>query len=272
MRPFKPWIDWRNERERLEPLLTRQGGIVSVTSSGKGPVEEFASVFRSALEHRDWPRPWRTVQFDPTNSRTRYFDEMVRQVERSLMLPPAPATQVALGQGSKLGSDLSATSISIENSFNFGADEYALEVARENRCSRVVQQVAQLCNTEPVCFLFVGAEGFLPRDLRAFRELIWDAGLSRFQASGVLLVTFSRDTLDRSIAWPDPDVAVLLADHYDNASRQHAVEDLANQLMSERKYSVRESATAYSTGILDSHSGPATLYATLAAIASRVKQ
>jgi hypothetical protein len=272
MRPFKPWIDWRKERERLEPLLARQGGIVSVLSSNKGPIEEFASVFRSSLEHRAWPRPWRTIQIDPTNSRTRYFDEMVRQIERSLGLPPDSSTHVELGNGSKLGSDLNATSITIENSFNLGGDEYALEVAREKRCSRLVKHLIELCRTEPICFLFVGAEDFLPRDLRYFRELIWDAGLSRLQTSGVLLATFSRGTLERSIGWPEHDVAVQLADHYDDVSRQHAVEDLANQLISDRKYTAPENATAYSTGIVDSHSGPATLYATLAAIATRVKQ
>ncbi|MDH1701853.1 hypothetical protein [Comamonas terrigena] len=241
-------------------------------SSEKGPLEEFANVFRSALEHQNEPRPWRIVQFNPDDSQTRYFDAMVRQIERSLKMSAYIASPMVLGQGSKLGSDLNATTISIENSFNIEGDDYSREVAREARCRRIVDFLTKMCEKEPVCFLFVGAGEFLPQDLRHFRELIWDAGLVDFQSSGVMVVTFSHRALDQSISWPSPDATVCLADNYDEESRQHAVEDLANQLILEGKYTMPEPATAYSTGVLDSHAGPATLYATLAAIASRMKQ
>lgn len=271
-RPPRPWLNWRAERARLEPLLARQGGILEVTSSATGPLEEFASVFRSSLDHSAGAKPWRTVQFDPNNSRTRYFDEMLRQVERSLGLMPDTPNQYIFGEGSKLGSEISAGSVTIENSFNFGDDSYSAAVAREMRSKRLADYILEISKREAICFLFVESSSFHSTDLRNFVDLLWSQGLHRLAEGGFLLASFGRAPISDSICWPRADVSIRLGDDYDDRSREHAIEDLANYLLQIARYDNLTHAKAYSTGMLDSHVGPATLYSSLSAALSRTRQ
>ena len=115
---------------------------------------EFANVVRSHLDHGEWTRPWRTIQFDPDNSNTRYFGEMTRQIERSMSLPPDVATPISLGDGSKVGADMVATEISITDSFNFGSGEYEQAVSHEQRARRIVQTIRERVERESFCFFF----------------------------------------------------------------------------------------------------------------------
>lgn len=266
-RPQKPWLDWRRERQQLSQILSRQGGVVRVQATSAGPLLEFAGALRSHLEHGQWSRPWRTIQFDPDNSNTRYFGEMTRQMERTLALSPDSPTELSLGSGTKIASDLNAASISINNSFNFGQNEYEQSVLQERRIDRIVANIRQRAKAEAFCFIFLQSESFLRQDLNRFRTLMWIERLESLANTCVLLLDFTRCAPHPSGDWPPtPDVNITLADEYDEPARENAVSDLASFLHAKGLEKSELEAQAYSRAVLDHHRGPATLYAQLAAV------
>lgn len=265
-RPQKPWLDWRAEKVLLADSIRRQGGVVRIQASDSGPLLEFASVLRSHLDHGEWQRPWVTIQFDPENSNTRYFDEMVRQMERSLSIPGELAQPTSLGAGSKLASDLQASAISITNSFNFGHSEYEQNLLQERRADRIAEIVGQRSHEQAVCIMFLQSEGFRRQDLEKFRALLWSDRLERLARDGVLIVDLTRRPGGHGTWPPDVDLHLHLPDQYDSHSRQNAIEDLAELLYKGGREKTEAEALAYSRAMLDSHNTPSTLYAQLAAI------
>jgi hypothetical protein len=265
-RPKKPWLDWTREREVLSPFLNRPGGVVRVQSTPHGPLLEFGNVLRSFLDHGNWEKPWTTIQFDPDNANTRYFGEMTRQIERTLALTADLPPAISLGDGSKLGSEMSATEIHITDSFNFGLGDYERSVADERRCQRIVAAIRNRVERESFCLIFVNSDQFNRKDLAIFRDLLWDAGLSELASSGVLLVDLTRSNPRADIEWPPSlDHTIKLDDEYDRQAREDAIADLARFLLDTGYQSTQAEAIAYSTGMLDNHKCATTLYAQLAA-------
>ena len=265
-RPHKPWLNWRREREALADLFSRPGGVVRVETSSSGPLLEFANALRSHLDHGNWPNPWKTIQFDSTNPNTRYYGEMVRQIERSLTLKPDTAPALSLIDGSKVASDLSASQINITDSFNFGSGEYEQAVANERRSHQIVQKIRERVKGESFCFIFVYSEKFLRHDLANFRDLLWKAGLADLTSQGVLLVDLASSRPRTDIEWPpSPELHLTLADEYDAHSREDAISDLAEFLVTSALEKTQLEAKTYSRAMLDSHKSPGALYAQLAA-------
>lgn len=267
IRPRKPWLDWRREKEAISEVLSRQGGVVRVQAGAAGPLIEFSNALRSHLDHGTWVRPWTTIQFDPDNANTRYFGEMTRQIERSLALPPDEMPTAILGSGSKVGSDLKATEITITNSFNFGHSEYDQSVIHERRARRIVQEIASRIEHESFCFLFLNSEGFNRYDLESFRNLLWVGGLRDLSTNGVMLVDLTRSNPRSDIEWPpSTPLNLVIADEYDSQSREHAIVDLSAFLLESGFETTDPEARAYSRAMLDNHKGPVTLYSQLAAV------
>lgn len=238
-----------------------------VQSSPEGPLMEFANALRSHLETGTWTNPWTTIQLDPDNSNTRYFDDMSRQIERSLSLSPLSASSLSLGPGSKVGSDISGTEVNVTNSFNIGLDGYESEVLREERSRRIINKIEERIGAESFCFLFVKSEQFERRDLASFRDLLWDGGMAELNCGGVLLVDLTTSTRRPDIDWPPtPDVNILLADNYDGESREHAIADVSKFLIGSGLETTETEAKAYSRAMLDSHRSPKSLYAQIAAL------
>jgi hypothetical protein len=266
-RPQKPWLDWRGEREALADLFSRPGGVVRVETSPAGPLLEFANALRSDLDNGKWTKPWKTIQLDPDNSNTRYFGEMVRQIERSLSVKPDTVTPLSLGARSKVASDLSASQITITDSFNFGSSEYDQAVANEKRSRNIVNAIRERIERESFCFIFIYSEKFLRHDLASFRNLLWSAGLADLSSKGVLLVDLASSGPRTDIEWPpSPEVRLRLPDEYDTHSREHAISDLTDFLLASGLETTELEAKTYSRAMLDSHNGPSALYAQLAAI------
>jgi len=266
-RPKKPWLDWTREREVLTPFLNRPGGVVRVQSSPQGPLLEFGNALRSFLDHGSWKNLWKTIQFDPDNNNTRYFGEMTRQIERTLALTADVVPNISLGQGSKLGSDISGTEINITDSFNLGADEYNRVVADEKRCQRILSAIRQRVQYESFCLIFVDSDKFNRKDLGMFRDLLWEEGLSALTSTGVLLVDLTRSNPRADIEWPPSlDVAINLDDEYDRQAREQAIADLAAFLLETGHQPTHAEAIAYSRGMVDNHKTANTLYAQLAGI------
>lgn len=264
-RPVRPWIDWKQERTQIASLLNLQGGVLQVRCSTQGPLVEFSSALRSWLEHGDWTRKWTTVQFDAENSNTRYFGEMTRQIERSLSIPPGPISPLVAGAGSKIASDLRASAINISDSFN--GDGYSQAVLEEGRLDELLTAIRVTLENQAVCFLFMESEKFRRQDLRKFKELLWTDGLENHRTNGVLLVDLTRIPPDLTSDWPPcPDIELVLADSYDEAARDNAITDLTSLLLTAGLEESEAEASAYSRAMLDSHRGPATLYAQLAAL------
>ncbi len=273
IRPQKPWFNWRDERAALATALDCQGGVVQVQASNNGPIMEFASVLRSELEHGKWPRPWVTVQFDPENANTRYFGEMLRQLERSLGLPASLPQSIAIGEGSKLGSGLSAESISISESFNFGSGGYEQSVANEERASRIVGSIRDRVSAEAFCLLFLDSPRFRRLDLADFGDLLWHRGLDELSVNGVLLVDLTCGMPRSDIEWPpSPRLKLALSDEYGSTAREHAIVDLTEWLLKFGYEKTFEAAEGYSRAMLDSHKGPKALYAQLSGLAARAAQ
>lgn len=89
-------------------------------------------------------------------------------------------------------------------------------------------------------------------------------------AKGVLLVDLTKSNRRPQFDWPTPDVNLLIADHYDAATREHAKADLIEFLVANGLEKDDAVADAYSRGMLDSSDGPSMLYGRLAAkIATR---
>lgn len=266
-RPWKPWLDWRREREALIEPLKCGGGVVRVQASTDGPLLEFGNALRSLLDVGGWTRPWRTIQFDPVNPNTRYFGEMTRQIERSLSIPPDVMPPVVLGGGSKVGTDLTAEIISVSNSFNFGTNEYEQAVVHEQRAKRIIQTIKERVASESFCFLFVSSEDFPREALAGFLDLLWLDALADMAASGVLLVDLTRSNRRTDIEWPpSPAVNLSLADQYDEHTRECAIADLADYLLLRGLEKTRAEALAYSRAMLDHHNDAKSLYSKMGAI------
>lgn len=260
-------MNWRAERNALRPILDRQSGVVRVFASANGPLPEFAAVLRSDLEQRASPRPWLTFQFDPVNSNTKYFGEILRQIEKKLGLDPTSPQPIAMGEGSKLASDISAQQVSIVNSFNFGDGDYERTVRLETRAKSVLDLLRQQRATRSFAFFFLESNGFERRDLAMFRDLLWDAGLEELARDNVLLVDLTRRGHTVNSQWPPVvDVDIAIADEYDEASRGHIREDLA-RFLTDRGLEIEPlAADAYARAVLDHHRSAATLYSYLAGL------
>ncbi|MFR9718884.1 hypothetical protein ACL00X_05960 [Aeromonas diversa] len=220
------------------------------------------------MENSTFDRRWVTVQFDGDNAATHYLSDMIGQLEVSLELDEfqtaRPTHQIEIGNNITAGGnvEISDINVAITDSNNF-----------QERIKRIIQHLENKADEQRLAlFLFnTGSSNTDPKELRRFKNQLWDNRLEKLVEKGVLLIAFShheRDTLD----WlPDPDDVLNLPSSYCSESKANAREDIARYLLEHGYVSNERDADGIALGIVASNPLPKNLHANFAGILAEVR-
>jgi hypothetical protein len=216
------------------------------------------------MEHGCSSKPWLVVQLDADNSETHYLVGITRQFERLLGITPQAAVP-PIGNGAIVGSDFSAQEINIENSFNFGDDEYDATIRSEQRAGRIAGVLRERLATSRVGVIFLEPAKYDPAVLRAFRNNYWEQGLVEATSEGLLVLHFCEEKdLGRSSFTGEADLTVRIRSSFDDAALACATEDLAEFFLSCEMERTQDTAMARARGMLQMAKEPHLIYDRLA--------
>lgn len=256
-----PMVDWKRELAQLDAFLRRKGGVIQIRTSPESPASAFTKALRSLMEHQPWERRWRTIQIDGNNAATHYVSDMITQIERSLELPELRSATVQIGNAIHAGGDVQIRDISV----NLTQDTRQAHA----RVDRIVEHLRGQASSMRLCLFFFESEKADPKELAAFRTLLWERGLEDLIQEGFLLVDVGAGTVPN---WPpQSDVLLDLLPHYDEQAQRDAVRDLTELALGEKLFAEEKEARAFAATMVAGNIRPKDLYANLAGLLTRLR-
>jgi hypothetical protein len=266
-----PIIDWRRELEQLAPFLAEKGGVVQVQASDSAPASTFAKAIRRSMANEPWPQPWRSVQIEEINPNTHYLEDVVLQLERSLALEAAP---VVAGSGGSVEvvKDVRAQAVYVSDvSIEYAEDEYSRAHRSLARLDHVADALRHRLAKERVALIVLNSHAYDRQALVRFRTLLWDERLQALTDAGLLLIDIGDRSDGAGAEWPPPpDLVLQIPERFDDASRAHAREDLAQLALDEEIVSTAGEAQVFARTLLASCDTVRELHARLAGVLLQV--
>jgi hypothetical protein len=217
------------------------------------------------MEHKEWEISWQTIQIDGNNAATHYLSDMMDQIERTLgIVPPS----LANGHTIKIASDIqSGGDVEISNvNVNYAPNGSHLHA----RADQIAKSIASVSKEKRTCLIFFDSDSADPRELSAFRTILWDGRLEHLLSCGLLLIVFIPQDNTTPHWLPEPDVIIELPERYDDASARNAVEDITEFAISQKLFSSVEEAKVFASTLVASHRKPKELHANFAGVMSRI--
>ncbi|KUM54306.1 hypothetical protein [Rheinheimera sp. EpRS3] len=267
-RPKIPTINWRKELKILNRYIKSEGGVLHIKTTPDSPSSAFSKSIRNVMENNTWDRRWVTVQFDGDNAATHYLSDMISQLEVSLELDEfqtvLPAHEINIGNNNIAGGNIEISNINVSI---VGANSF------QERIKRIIQHIENKADEQRVAlFLFnTGSNNTDQKELKRFKNQLWDNRLEKLVEKGVLLIAFSHSESDTLDWLPEPDDVLNLPSSYCSESKANAREDIARFLL-EQAYATNEGeAEGIAKGIVASNPLPKNLHANFAGILAEVR-
>lgn len=267
-RPKIPTINWRKELKILDRYIKSEGGVLHIKTTPDSPSSAFSKSIRNIMENNTWDRRWVTVQFDGDNAATHYLSDMISQLEVSLELGEfqtvLPTYQIEIGNNINAGGDVEISNIkvAIADTNDF-----------QERIKRIIQHIENKADEQRLAlFLFnTGSSNTDQKELKRFKNQLWDNRLEKLVEKGVLLIAFSHHESNNLDWLPDPDDVLNLPSSYCSESKKNAREDIARFLLEQGYASNEVEAEGIAIGIVASNSLPKNLHANFAGILAEVR-
>jgi hypothetical protein len=267
-RPKIPTINWRSELAQLDKFLSKQGGVVHIRTTSESPSSAFAKALRSRMEYGAWGRQWLTVQIDGNNAATRYLIDMIHQFERTLEIDSSPTTNTNVAV--EIGCDIVAGG-------NIDISDVHVHIPRNgaqlhDRAERINSSVLGSSTDQRLGIIVFDSDKADPKELSAFRAVLWDNGFERIVSNGLLLIVFIDNESGMPHWLPEADLVIDLPTSYSDESALHAIEDMKNYFISQQLASTENEAHALAVGMLSSQPKPKVLHANFAATLSNMEK
>lgn len=244
------FVDWRNELNSLADRFADRGGVVHVTTSPGSGASTFAKAIRHRLTVGEWERPWVSVQIDSVNPSTHYLEDIVVQLQRSIA-PGQPGTLVHGHPSIQVGTGIVASAVELSDIAVFYNED---AFSQSSRASARIEQLSELVRgvfpARRIALIFLNSHEHDRRVLHRVRTMLWDPVLRDLVADGLLLIDIS-DPASVTEHWPpEPDLVIQLPEHFGEAARAQAEDDLATIAMEEGLYGAEEPARAFASTTL----------------------
>lgn len=264
-RPKIPSINWRTEFSRLNNYFQNEGGVIHIKTTQNSPSSAFVKALRSRMEHEKWEISWQTIQIEGNNAATHYLSDMIDQIERSIGIV-APTLEknhnINIATGIESGGDVEISNITV----NYGQNGGNLH----GRADQIAKTILNVSKEKRTCLIFFDSDNADPKELGAFRTIVWDDKLEHLLSSGLLLIIFSEQNSDTYHWIPEPDVILELPERYSPDSARNAIEDIVEFAISQKLFASSEEAQTFATTLVASHPNPKELHANFAGVLSRI--
>jgi hypothetical protein len=264
-RPKIPTINWRSEFSRLNNYFQNDGGVIHIKTTQDSPSSAFVKALRSRMEHEKWEIPWQTIQIEGNNAATHYLSDIINQIERSIgIITPSTAKNhnINIAADIEAGGDVEISNITV----NYGQNGGNLHA----RADQIAKTILSISEEKRTCIIFFDSDNADPKELTAFRTLVWDDKLEHLLSKGLLLIIFSEQNSDIYHWAPEPDVILELPDRYSVDSARNAIEDITVFAITQKLFASSEEAQTFATTLVASHPNPKELHANFAGVLSRI--